>query len=100
MDLHTRILMAKTSLWAVRERLKNGREKIEIERPDKVEYIQSSLKSEEEICKAELVIMELEDIIKSSTSKILDLEIKMMKLREASQEQKELIENLMKRVDL
>jgi bifunctional DNA-binding transcriptional regulator/antitoxin component of YhaV-PrlF toxin-antitoxin module len=100
MDLHTRILMAKTSLWAVRERLKNGREKIEIERPDKIEYIQSSLKSEEEICKAELVIMELEDIIKSSTSKILDLEIKMMKLRESSQEQKELIENLMKRVDL
>ena len=100
MDLHTRILMAKTSLWAIRERLKNGREKIEMERPDKVEYIQSSLISEEEICKAELVIMELEDIIKSSSSKILDLELQLMRIRDTAQEQKILIENLMKKVKL
>lgn len=100
MDLHTRILMAKTSLWAIRERLKNGREKIEIERPDKVEYIQSSLISEEEICKAELVIMELEDIIKSSSSKILDLELQLMRIRDTAQEQKILIDNLMKKVKL
>jgi hypothetical protein len=100
MDFHTRILLTKTSLWAVRERLKNGREKIEMERPDKVAYIQSSLKSEEDICKAELVIMEMEDAIKSASAMILNLEIQNMKLRETAQEQKALIENLMKRVEL
>lgn len=66
MDIWLQIITVKSNLWAIRERLKNGREKIEKERPDKIEYIEGSNKSEFQLSEAEDLIINLESIIKQS----------------------------------
>jgi hypothetical protein len=66
MDIWLQIITVKSNLWAIQQRLKNGREKIEKERPDKLDYIEGSKKSELQINEAEELITNLESIIKQS----------------------------------
>jgi len=47
MDLSLKILWAKTTVWTVKERIKNVREKLEKEKPEAKDYINGGKESEE-----------------------------------------------------
>lgn len=45
MDLSLKLLWAKTTVWTVAQRIKNVRERLEIDKPDAVDYINGSKES-------------------------------------------------------
>jgi len=47
MELDLKILWAKNTIWVVRERIKNVREKLEKDKPDVKDYINGGKDSEE-----------------------------------------------------
>jgi hypothetical protein len=89
MDLSLKILWAKNTIWVVRERIKNVREKLEIDKPDAKDYINGSKESEEQLLKTELVIIEMENEIKGLNRELNQLARRNAQLRVAYQELKD-----------
>ena len=89
MDLSLKILWAKTTVWTVKERIKNVREKLEKDKPDAKDYINGSKESEEQLLKTELVIIEMENEIKGLNRELNQLARRNAQLRVAYQELKD-----------
>ena len=89
MDLSLKILWAKTTVWTVKERIKNVREKLEKDKPDAKDYINGSKDSEEQLLKTELVIIEMENEIKGLNRELNQLARRNAQLRVAYQELKD-----------
>jgi hypothetical protein len=88
MDLDLRILWAKNVIWCVRERIKNVREKLEKDKPEAKDYINGSKESEEQLLRAEQVIIDMELEIKSLNRELNQLSRRNAELRVAYQELK------------
>lgn len=88
MDLSLKILWAKNTIWVVRERIKNVREKLEIDKPEAKDYINGSKESEEQLLRAEQVIIDMELEIKSLNRELNQLSRRNAELRVAYQELK------------
>ena len=89
MDLSLKILWAKNTIWVVRQRIKNVREKLEKDKPDAKDYINGSKESEEQLLKTELVIIEMENEIKGLNRELNQLARRNAQLRVAYQELKD-----------
>jgi predicted nuclease with TOPRIM domain len=91
MDLSLKILWAKTTVWTVKERIKNVREKLEKEKPDAKDYINGGKESEQYLLETIQVINLLEDEITSLNREMNQLARRNAQLRVAYQElQKEI----------
>jgi predicted nuclease with TOPRIM domain len=88
MDLDLKILWAKNTLWVVRERIKNVREKLEKDKPDAKDYINGGKDSEEQLLKTELVLIEMQDEIISLNRELNQLARRNAQLRVAYDELK------------
>jgi predicted RNase H-like nuclease (RuvC/YqgF family) len=88
MELDLKILWAKNTIWVVRERIKNVREKLEKDKPDAKDYINGGKDSEEQLLKTELVIIEMENEIKGLNRELNQLARRNAELRVAYQELK------------
>jgi predicted RNase H-like nuclease (RuvC/YqgF family) len=83
MDLDLKILWAKNTLWVVRERIKNVREKLEKDKPDAKDYINGGKDSEEQLLKTELVLLEMQNEIISLNRELNQLARRNAQLRVA-----------------
>jgi predicted nuclease with TOPRIM domain len=91
MDLSLKILWAKTTVWTVKERIKNVREKLEKDKPDAKDYINGGKESEQYLLETIQVINLLEDEITSLNREMNQLARRNAQLRVAYQElQKEI----------
>lgn len=63
MDLTLRIIKTKANLWSIYQRIKFGREKIEKEKPNALDYINGAKQSEEELLEAYDSFTDLSDHI-------------------------------------
>jgi predicted nuclease with TOPRIM domain len=91
MDLSLKILWAKTTVWTVKERIKNVREKLEKDKPEAKDYINGGKESEEYLLETIQVINLLEDEITSLNREMNQLARRNAQLRVAYQElQKEI----------
>jgi predicted nuclease with TOPRIM domain len=91
MDLSLKILWAKTTVWTVKERIKNVREKLEKDKPDAKDYINGGKESEAYLLETIQVINLLEDEITSLNRELNQLARRNAQLRVAYQElQKEI----------
>jgi predicted nuclease with TOPRIM domain len=88
MDLDLKILWAKNTIWVVRERIKNVREKLEKDKPDAKDYINGGKDSEEQLLKTELVLIEMQDEIISLNRELNQLARRNAQLRVAYDELK------------
>jgi hypothetical protein len=88
MDLDLKILWAKNTLWVVRERIKNVREKLEKDKPDAKDYINGGKDSEEQLLKTELVLIEMQNEIVSLNRELNQLAKRNAQLRVAYDELK------------
>jgi len=88
MELDLKILWAKNTIWVVRERIKNVREKLEKDKPDAKDYINGGKDSEEQLLKTELVIIEMESEIKGLNRELNQLARRNAQLRVAYDELK------------
>ncbi len=88
MDLDLKILWAKNTIWVVRERIKNVREKLEKDKPDAKDYINGSKESEEQLLKTELVLIEMQNEIISLNRELNQLARRNAQLRVAYDELK------------
>jgi predicted nuclease with TOPRIM domain len=88
MDLDLKILWAKNTLWVVRERIKNVREKLEKDKPDAKDYINGGKDSEEQLLKTELVLIEMQNEIISLNRELNQLARRNAQLRVAYDELK------------
>jgi len=88
MELDLKILWAKNTIWVVRERIKNVREKLEKDKPDAKDYINGGKDSEEQLLKTELVIIEMENEIKGLNRELNQLARRNAQLRVAYDELK------------
>jgi hypothetical protein len=88
MDLDLKILWAKNTLWVVRERIKNVREKLEKDKPDAKDYINGGKDSEEQLLKTELVLIEMQNEIISLNRELNQLAKRNAQLRVAYDELK------------
>jgi len=88
MDLDLKILWAKNTLWVVRERIKNVREKLEKDKPDAKDYINGGKDSEEQLLKTELVLLEMQNEIISLNRELNQLARRNAQLRVAYDELK------------
>jgi hypothetical protein len=88
MDLDLKILWAKNTLWVVRERIKNVREKLEKDKPDAKDYINGGKDSEEQLLKTELVLLEMQNEIISLNRELNQLARRNARLRVAYDELK------------
>jgi hypothetical protein len=88
MDLDLKILWAKNTLWVVRERIKNVREKLEKDKPDAKDYINGGKDSEEQLLKTELVLLEMHNEIISLNRELNQLARRNAQLRVAYDELK------------
>jgi len=88
MDLDLKILWAKNTIWVVRERIKNVREKLEKDKPDAKDYINGGKESEEQLLKTELVLIEMQNEIISLNRELNQLAKRNAQLRVAYDELK------------
>jgi len=88
MDLSLKILWAKTTVWTVKERIKNVREKLEQEKPNAKDYIQGGKESEQYLLETLNVINLLEDEITSLNRELNQLARRNAQLRVAYDELK------------
>jgi cell division protein FtsL len=88
MDLSLKILWAKTTVWTVKERIKNVREKLEKDKPDAKDYINGGKDSEEMLLKTELVLIEMQNEIISLNRELNQLARRNAQLRVAYDELK------------
>jgi septal ring factor EnvC (AmiA/AmiB activator) len=88
MELDLKILWAKNTIWVVRERIKNVREKLEKEKPDAKDYINGGKDSEEQLLKTELVLIEMQNEIKGLNRELNQLAKRNAQLRVAYDELK------------
>lgn len=88
MDLSLKILWAKTTVWTVKERIKNVREKLEKDKPEAKDYINGGKDSEEQLLKTELVIIEMENEIISLNRELNQLAKRNAQIRVAYDELK------------
>jgi predicted nuclease with TOPRIM domain len=88
MELDLKILWAKNTLWVVRERIKNVREKLEKDKPDAKDYINGGKDSEEQLLKTELVLLEMQNEIISLNRELNQLARRNAQLRVAYDELK------------
>jgi predicted nuclease with TOPRIM domain len=86
MDLSLKVLYAKTTVWTVKERIKNVREKLEKEKPDAKDYISGSKESEEYLLETIQVINLLENEITNLNRELNQLARRNAQLRVAFQE--------------
>jgi predicted nuclease with TOPRIM domain len=86
MDLSLKILWAKTTVWTVKERIKNVREKLEQEKPNAKDYIQGGKESEQYLLETLNVINLLEDEITSLNRELNQLARRNAQLRVAYDE--------------
>ena len=63
MDLTLRIIKTKANIWSIYQRIKFGREKIEKEKPNALDYINGAKQSEEELLEAYDSFTDLSDHI-------------------------------------
>jgi predicted nuclease with TOPRIM domain len=89
MDLSLKILWAKTTVWTVKERIKNVREKLEKDKPDAKDYINGGKESEQYLLETIQVINLLEDEITSLNREMNQLARRNAQLRVAYQELKD-----------
>jgi predicted nuclease with TOPRIM domain len=89
MDLSLKILWAKTTVWTVKERIKNVREKLEKEKPEAKDYINGGKESEQYLLETIQVINLLEDEITSLNRELNQLARRNAQLRVAYQELQE-----------
>ena len=89
MDLSLKILWAKSTVWTVKERIKNVREKLEKDKPDAKDYINGGKESEEYLLETIQVINLLEDEITSLNREMNQLARRNAQLRVAYQELQE-----------
>ena len=89
MDLSLKILWAKTTVWTVKERIKNVREKLEKDKPEAKEYIKGGKESEQYLLETIQVINLLEDEITSLNREMNQLARRNAQLRVAYQELQE-----------
>jgi predicted nuclease with TOPRIM domain len=88
MELDLKILWAKNTIWVVRERIKNVREKLEKDKPDAKDYINGGKDSEEMLLKTELVLIEMQNEIKGLNRELNQLAKRNAQLRVAYDELK------------
>jgi predicted nuclease with TOPRIM domain len=88
MDLSLKILYAKTTVWTVKERIKNVREKLEQEKPEAKDYINGGKESEQYLLETLNVINLLEDEITSLNRELNQLARRNAQLRVAYDELK------------
>ena len=88
MELDLKILWAKNTIWVVRERIKNVREKLEKEKPNAKDYINGGKESEEMLLKTELVLIEMQNEIISLNRELNQLSRRNAQLRIAYDELK------------
>ena len=88
MELDLKILWAKNTIWVVRERIKNVREKLEKEKPNAKDYINGGKESEEMLLKTELVLIEMQNEIISLNRELNQLARRNAQLRVAYDELK------------
>ena len=88
MELDLKILWAKNTLWVVRERIKNVREKLEKDKPDAKDYINGGKDSEEMLLKTELVLIEMQNEIISLNRELNQIARRNAQLRVAYDELK------------
>ena len=89
MDLSLKILWAKTTVWTVKERIKNVREKLEKDKPEAKDYINGGKESEQYLLETIHVINLLEDEITSLNREMNQLARRNAQLRVAYQELKD-----------
>lgn len=89
MDLSLKILWAKTTVWTVKERIKNVRVKLEKDKPDAKDYIQGGKESEEYLLETIQVINLLEQEITNLNRELNQLSRRNAQLRVAYQELQE-----------
>jgi predicted nuclease with TOPRIM domain len=89
MDLSLKILRAKTTVWTVKERIKNVREKLEKDKPEAKDYINGGKESEEYLLETIQVINLLEDEITNLNRELNQLARRNAQLRVAYQELQE-----------
>jgi predicted nuclease with TOPRIM domain len=86
MDLSLKILLAKTTVWTVAQRIKNVRERLEKDKPDAKDYINGGKESEQYLLETIHVINLLEDEITSLNREMNQLARRNAQLRVAYQE--------------
>ena len=86
MDLSLKLLWAKTTVWTVAQRIKNVRERLEIDKPDAVDYINGSRESEGYLLETIQVINLLEGEITNLNRELNQLARRNAQLRVAYQE--------------
>jgi len=86
MDLSLKILLAKTTVWTVAQRIKNVRERLEKDKPDTKDYIKGGKESEQYLLETIQVINLLEDEIISLNREMNQLARRNAQLRVAYQE--------------
>ena len=89
MDLSLKILWAKSTVWTVKERIKNVRERLEKDKPEAQDYISGGKESEEYLLETIQVINLLEDEIKNLNRELNQLARRNAQLRVAYQELQE-----------
>jgi predicted nuclease with TOPRIM domain len=89
MNLDLKILWAKNTIWVVRERIKNVREKLEKDKPEAKDYIEGGKESEQYLLETIQVINLLEDEITSLNREMNQLARRNAQLRVAYQELQE-----------
>jgi predicted nuclease with TOPRIM domain len=88
MDLSLKILYAKTTVWTVKERIKNVRERLEKDKPEAQDYINGGKESEQYLLETLNVINLLEDEITSLNRELNQLARRNAQLRVAYDELK------------
>ena len=88
MDLSLKILWAKTTVWTVKERIKNVREKLEKEKPEAKGYINGGKESEQYLLETIHVINLLEQEIINLNRELNELARRNVQLRVAFEELK------------
>ncbi len=86
MDLSLKILWAKTTVWTVKERIKNVRERLEKDKPEAQDYINGGKESEANLLETIQVITLLEDEITNLNRELNQLARRNAQLRVAYQE--------------
>jgi len=86
MDLSLKLLWAKTTVWTVSQRIKNVRERLEVDKPEATDYINGSKESEGYLLETINVINLLEDEITSLNRELNQLARRNAQLRTAYQE--------------
>jgi predicted nuclease with TOPRIM domain len=89
MDLSLKVLWAKTTVWTVKERIKNVRERLEKDKPEAQDYINGGKESEANLLETIQVINLLEDEITNLNRELNQLARRNAQLRVAYQELQE-----------